>query len=97
MSLLLDHDFSKTFDEAAAQLVRQHAIACEELTKEQLVKAFTQALKCGDFQRYVKTDGGQAVVYLPFSQEEQLRHRIEELEQKLSDAELNLALEIGQE
>ena len=61
------------------QLVREHHLMDEQLTENQLVEAMRQALACGDFQRLVSPHG-QAVVYLPFSREQHLQARIEELE-----------------
>ena len=98
MSQIPDYIVGQVFTELSRKLVNEHNIACEELTKEQLAKTFAQALACGDFQKYVTQDGkSQAVLYMPYYEEETLRHRIEELEEKLSNAELNLAMEIGQE
>lgn len=75
--------------EVVDRLVLEHNLACEQLTEKQLVEALAQALACGDFQRYVTTNGDQTVVYLPYCEEERLRARIEELEKKLSNVGLD--------
>ena len=54
-----------------------------DLTKNQFVNALTQALKCGDFQRFICYDKGQAVIYLPYRKVQELEARIKELETAL--------------
>jgi hypothetical protein len=68
--------------------------ACEEafkaqdiLTRDQFVEALMQAIKCGDFVKYVRvTDGAQQVIYLPFQREQELEGKIKELDTKLRAA-----------
>ena len=73
-----------TLEDAVRELVKEYGIACEKLTKNQLASAICQALKCGDFVRYVTVDGlSQKVVYQPWSECERLRARINELEHQL--------------
>ena len=60
--------------------VRKHQLAVESLTEIQLAEAIRQALLSGDFMRNVLHDGSkQAVVYIPFREVEELRHRYNEL------------------
>jgi len=61
-------------------LVNKHTA---DLTKNQFVNALTQALKCGDFQRFICYDKGQAVIYLPYRKVQELEARIKELETAL--------------
>lgn len=80
--------FSEELSKATEELIREHNIACEELTKEQLASAFKQAVVCGDFVRMVQSGSrAQAVVYMPFAREQELLNEIEELKEKLKDAQ----------
>ena len=71
----------KSLDEAIQDLVRKHALACNDLIEKQLVEAIRQAIACGDFQRHVCTsNSSQAVIYIPHAREAWLMGRIRELE-----------------
>jgi hypothetical protein len=71
--------------------------ACEEafkaqdiLTRDQFVEALMQAIKCGDFVKYVRvTDGAQQVIYLPFQREQELEGKIRELEIEIDSLKAN--------
>jgi hypothetical protein len=77
--------FSKAVEEAAEEAFK----AQSTLTKEQFVEALMQAIKCGDFVRYVRAgDHAQQVVYLPFQREQELEGNVEQLEQWLYTAHI---------
>ena len=72
---------------AVEEMVDQHNLAINGLTRDQTVEAFRQAIMCGDFVRFVVvSDGRQAVIYIPFQEQSRLRGRIERLEKALKDA-----------
>lgn len=63
----------ENFDNTLAEFVKKHNLAVEELTERQLAEAIRQAIECGDFTRLVRVDnGGQQVVYIPFTREQEL-------------------------
>lgn len=72
------------FERAVSDLIRQHNLATEQLTTSQLADAIRQALASGDFIRHVRTDGAQAVVYVPYAEVEKLRAKIATLETALT-------------
>jgi len=66
------------FDLIHAQISRDYGRAVESLTKDQFISALTQAIKCGDFLRYITApDGNQQV------QEQSLRANIAQLLEEL--------------
>ena len=92
-----DYKSDLGFDDAKAALakaieecVKRHNLAVEELTEKQVVSAFRQAIECGDFVRYVQTDGGQSVVYIPFEREQQLQAQVKELEETVRRLNIEL-------
>ena len=61
-------------------LCRQHELAVESLTRNQLADAIRQALASGDFCRHVSIDHNrQTVTYIPYAAYSQLRVRYDEL------------------
>lgn len=53
----------------------------EQLTKEQFIEALKQALRSGDFMRYICAgENSQCVTYEPFRKVQELEARIRELE-----------------
>jgi len=79
--------FQKQFKAAIDGLVEKHNLAIEGLTGQQIAEAVRQAIQCGDFTRLVRTnDGGQTVVYLPFTTAEIQASRISRLEAALEAA-----------
>jgi hypothetical protein len=64
-------DISKVIE----AMVSKHNLAVETLTEHQLAEAIRQAIAAGDFTRFVRTDGAQSVVYLPFQGIDALRER----------------------
>lgn len=81
---------SDRLDELVEKLVKEKQIACEELTQTQLIEAFKQALKAGDFVRYVRTDtGAQQIIYAPYNECDRLMRKIDALQRgwvRLSEA-----------
>ena len=68
------------------QLVRQHNLAVETLTEQQLAEVIRQAIASGDIMRNVVVDrsdpmmdGEQSVTYIPFREVERLRSLYHEL------------------
>jgi RecJ-like exonuclease len=61
---------------AIQRLVEEKHLAVENLTREQLASAIEQAIKAGDFRRFVLAHGdGQQVVYIPFQMVEELQRQ----------------------
>jgi len=82
-------NFQEEFQKKVDELVRKHHLDIEQLTAEQTVEVFRKAIECGDFQRYIRVDtDAQCVVYLPYSEAERLRTRIEILENLLKEHEI---------
>lgn len=65
-------------------LMDEHRIASEKLTKDQFAMALRQAIASGDFERHViiGTDR-QSVVYIPYREKHRLECRIKLLEDTL--------------
>lgn len=62
------------------KLVREYSLASEALTERQLASAIAQALRTGDFQRYIAQSGAsQAVIYTPGRELDALRIKYSEL------------------
>jgi len=60
-----------------------------ELQEDQVIEAISQAIRSGDFVRYVQIEPGgekSAVSYIPFRENQSLKYRIEDLEGKLAVA-----------
>ncbi len=78
--------YYKAIEELCDEVRTKHHLANEALTREQLIKAFSQALICGDFQRLVTVDGSkqQVVIYIPYRGIEQLREEVANLKETLS-------------
>ena len=89
------------------QLIKEHNIACENLTQTQLAAAIIQAIQCGEFMRHVVVDvtkplaHGQQVTYVPnreldrvLKENAQLKSRNQQLQQTLQYVQdaLNRAL-----
>jgi hypothetical protein len=74
---------ASAIEEATAEAFK----AQDKLTKEQFVEALMQAIKSGDFMKYVRVgDHAQAVVYLPYQREQELETKNAELEAYLDTA-----------
>lgn len=75
----------KNFDEAIANAVKQHQIAIDDLTEQQVVHVFKEAIACGDISINVVVPERfgqirQGAMYIPFAEKERLESRIKELE-----------------
>jgi hypothetical protein len=80
-------EFQKNAEKAIFELADELHTHENKLTREQFREAIAQAIKCGDFMRYVQVGhGAQAVVYLPYQREQELESRIKELDTKLRAA-----------
>mgnify|MGYP000900474078 FL=1 len=64
-------------------LVRQHNLATEKLTENQLADVIRQAIEAEDFNTLVLPDGTQKVIYVPFLRYKELKARIFALEEQL--------------
>lgn len=65
-----------------ADVVREHALAIESLTEQQVAEALRQAILAGDFQRNLQIEGStsrQSVLYIPYREVTQLRAKYDEL------------------
>jgi hypothetical protein len=80
-----DHFSTPEFNEAVSRVAKVVHHAANELTERQLIEAFTQALKAGEFQRHIWVSGnGQRVVYIPFAEKERLEGEIAALREQLN-------------
>lgn len=79
-----DIEFSKKYQAALDELIRNYHLAANNLTERQLAEAIRQAIACGDFERHVCVSNScQAVVYTPFALLLRLEARIRELEAEI--------------
>lgn len=73
-------ELQRTFDAAINRAVKQHNIAIDFLTEQQVCEVFKQAIASGDITRNVLVDNGaQSVSYVPFREKERLEREIKEL------------------
>lgn len=71
------------FEQEVAVAVDNYGIAIEGLTKDQVCKAFMQAIECGDFQRFLFKDDRQGVMYIPFQRKMEMQREIDHLKELL--------------
>lgn len=72
------------FDQAVSKMLDQVHKAEAELTRDQFIGLMFQAIASGDFIRQVRQgDRAQAMIYVPFAEQERLRSRIKELEDEI--------------
>lgn len=69
----------ETVQLACEKLVREHHLAIESLTEQQLAEAIRQAISSGDFVKYLAGDGRQQVVYIPGRGMDELKAKYSEL------------------
>lgn len=63
-----------------------------ELTRDQFIDLMFQAIASGDFIRQVRQgDNAQAMIYIPFAEQERLRTKIKEMEDNLESFRLVLS------
>ena len=75
-------------EKSLLRIIREHSLAIDKLTEEQMVGAMRQAVDNGDFIRLVQTNTlGQDVIYIPYYEQEKLRSENNRLREflKLSD------------
>lgn len=66
--------------------LREHQIACEQLTEKQLAAVILDAMASGDLIRNVRvSDNAQSVIYIPYAESERLKSRIAYLESVLAN------------
>lgn len=71
----------------AEELVEKYQLADENLTKDLLTSAIVQAIKAGDFVKYIAMTGdGMNIIYRPYYQVEQLRTENQWLKEQLKKA-----------
>lgn len=74
------------------EIIRSQQLAIANFTQQQFVEALTQAVKSGDFVRYVMMDLSsshrQAVAYIPFYDKQRLQSKVDSLTRRLSEAEV---------
>lgn len=67
-------------NDATQRLIREHRLAVESLTENQLAEAIRQALACGDFVRHVVVGSdAQQVCYVPYAQYQEISTKYDEL------------------
>ena len=77
----MNNEFQVAVDKALEDVWARVSADVERLTKEQFIEALTQAIRSGDFMRFITVQGGgQSVTYEPFRKVRELEARISELE-----------------
>lgn len=70
------HELKDRIKEVAQEYLQKHNLAVENLTREQTLEAFRQAVMSGDFVRYVREsvpgEHYQSVVYIPGKRADEL-------------------------
>lgn len=85
----ISEELEQKLKAAVEEVVKQHNIAIENLTREQVVSAFMQAVRCGDFQRQVQIHSGyppiygQEVVYTPAREAMDLKFKLDNTRRQL--------------
>jgi hypothetical protein len=81
-------DFDKQLDE----LIAQHQLSEEHLTKEQFAHCIKQMIAAGDFTRYVRVDNqAQQVIYEPYNRCMDLEMQVEKLKATVAELQNQLA------
>lgn len=70
-------------EEAISKVAKEHIHLADKLTEKQFCNAMKQALACGDFQRLIRSDGSQSVVYIPYARERELLSEISMLKSRM--------------
>ena len=77
-------DFDKQLDE----LIKQHQLAEELLTKDLFAQCIKQMIAAGDFTRYIRVDNNaQQVTYEPYKLCQQLEMEVEKLKAEIKSLE----------
>ena len=77
------------------QVAEANRLAIEGLTKDQLVSVLVQAVKSGDFVRYLGPGTRQCVVYMPWQEAEFWRTKYYTLFNAINDLANNQSLSVG--
>lgn len=81
-------DFDKQLDE----LIKQHQLAEERLTKDLFAQCIKQMIAAGDFTRYIRVDNtAQQVTYEPYKLCQQLEMEVEQLKATVAELQNQLA------
>ena len=87
-----EEGFDNRYQDAIHALIREHQLACEALTANQLATVIGQALASGDIIKHVRvTDHAQAVLYIPYAEREHLDSRVRQLEAENNALKVALA------
>lgn len=82
---------------ALNDLIDEKMLAIDGLTRDQFAECLRQAILAGDFQKHVVvSSNAQQVIYIPYHDQERLKARIAELEQKVEDMDPGFTGEISQ-
>ena len=90
---LLSSQYQAALESVEKVFREQYTAALNKLTRDQFIKVMGEALACGDFMRHVIIEGGgdrQMMTYAPYRNQERLKARIRELEEKLLDKERDI-------
>lgn len=68
-----------------SNLIREHQLAHEKFTEQQLAKCIAQALLAGDFIKHVREDGAQGICYVPYVECERARAEAHGLRRFIDD------------
>ncbi len=84
----MNDDYMEAIHKHTNELVAKYMLELDGLTQQQLADAIAQAIKSGDFIRYVHVRGGlnhaQAVTYIPYERAGRQERRILDLEEKIT-------------
>lgn len=85
-------DLDLVLEKKINRLIQDHRIKVESLTEDQLAEAVKQAIKSGDFVRFIhRYNGGQSVVYEPFYEKGQLERENKILRAFIDESEKYIA------
>lgn len=86
------------WEKIVAEACREHFKEQEKLTEEQFFALVKQLLQSGDFERLVRIDGAQQLIYLPYQEVERLREENRQLKSvcTANDIDWRIALFMGE-
>ncbi len=79
----MNPQFHTAAREAIMDLVEQHSMAVEGLTRDQLTEVIFQMIKSGDITKLVSTDNNMQVTYVPYREVRHLRAEVDRLSELL--------------
>jgi hypothetical protein len=72
--------FADEHQKAIEKMVREHHLSIAQLTEQQVAQVVGQMLASGDITLFVQSDHqGQAVIYMPYAREQELKFEIDRL------------------